>query len=390
MADVAEVFYETDTLQKDGSRGKQFWRGEAVELDNGDFGHRTESWSKKKDGTDSKHRVSKVTTTEAKNVGKANERSPKEQAVSEINSKADKKKDKRYWPLGEEKPDFKEMPMSAKKYGKIEGGEFVSKRGPGKIDFPVYVQPKLDGIRMMFDGETGWSRKLKEFDEDVIEPFTKMDVPGNVRLDGELMLPPGKYSFQQTVSAVKRYQKHLSPKLVFYVFDAYVTDKPQMPFSGRIQKVSSAVANAQMRKLGVNVEMVSTTKAKTHEEVLQLHGEYTADGLEGTMVRAAQGTYKDSTTRSGDLLKLKGFTDEEFTITGVREGKGKFEGMAVLICKSENGTFEVTPKGTEADRQRMFEDREQIVGKELTVRFQNLTDEGLPRFPVGIAIRDYE
>jgi DNA ligase-1 len=26
----------------------------------------------------------------------------------------------------------------------------------------------------------------------------------------------------------------------------------------------------------------------------------------------------------------------------------------------------------------------------LTVRFQNLTDKNVPRFPVGVAIRDYE
>jgi hypothetical protein len=30
------------------------------------------------------------------------------------------------------------------------------------------------------------------------------------------------------------------------------------------------------------------------------------------------------------------------------------------------------------------------VGKKLTVRYQELTDEGLPRFPVGVAFRDYE
>jgi DNA ligase-1 len=38
----------------------------------------------------------------------------------------------------------------------------------------------------------------------------------------------------------------------------------------------------------------------------------------------------------------------------------------------------------------LFQNGSEYVGKKLTIRFQELTDEGLPRFPVGIAFRDYE
>jgi DNA ligase-1 len=390
MADIKQILYETPTLQKDGTRSKQFWRGEVVELENGEVGHRTDSWSLKQNGEESKHRISKVTVAEAKNVGQANERGPKEQAISEIQSKADKKRDKRYWPVGEEKPDFRVMPMSAKKYGTIDSGAFKPKRGPGRMDFPAYVQPKLDGVRMLFDGEVGWSRKLKTFGDHVSELFVDLQLEGEVYLDGELMLPPDEHSFQETVSAVKR-EQDLSEKLRFYVFDLYAEDEPGKPFEKRLQLMKgwfSALSSSGASS--APIETVPTTKAEGHDEVLEAHAKYVKQGHEGTMVRSASGPYKDATTRSGDLLKLKGFTDEEFEIVGVREGKGKFQGMAVFICASENGEFEVTPKGTEQERARLFEDREQIVGKDLTVRFQNLTEDGLPRFPVGLGIRDYE
>ena len=37
-----------------------------------------------------------------------------------------------------------------------------------------------------------------------------------------------------------------------------------------------------------------------------------------------------------------------------------------------------------------YKDHEKYIGKMLTVRFQNLTALGVPRFPVGVVIRDYE
>ena len=38
----------------------------------------------------------------------------------------------------------------------------------------------------------------------------------------------------------------------------------------------------------------------------------------------------------------------------------------------------------------MFEKGKSYIGKMLTVKYQELTDDGKPRFPVGINIRDYE
>ena len=65
--------------------------------------------------------------------------------------------------------------------------------------------------------------------------------------------------------------------------------------------------------------------------------------------------------------------------------------VVVWECQTPDGqTFRVRPRGTQEARRELFENGGDYVGQQLTVRYQELTDDGVPRFPVGIAIRDYE
>lgn len=87
------------------------------------------------------------------------------------------------------------------------------------------------------------------------------------------------------------------------------------------------------------------------------------------------------------LLKYKPFYDEEFEITGFVEGKGKLKNkMGKFIC----GDFEAPPVGSHAYLEQLWKDRESLIGKQLTVQYQNKTKRGVPRFPKAIAVRDYE
>ena len=91
------------------------------------------------------------------------------------------------------------------------------------------------------------------------------------------------------------------------------------------------------------------------------------------------------------LLKMKEFQDEEFEIVGFYEGEGGDKGLIIWRCKTEDGKlFGCRPHGTHEERAELFKHGKEYVGKMLTVRFQELTADGIPRFPVGIAVRDYE
>jgi hypothetical protein len=46
--------------------------------------------------------------------------------------------------------------------------------------------------------------------------------------------------------------------------------------------------------------------------------------------------------------------------------------------------------GTLESRRKMWNNRKNYLGKDLTVKFQGKSKNGIPRFPVGVAVRDYE
>jgi DNA ligase-1 len=119
--------------------------------------------------------------------------------------------------------------------------------------------------------------------------------------------------------------------------------------------------------------------------------DYAVDaGYEGIMLRNITLPYMAG--RSGEsLYKLKRFFDEEFEIVGYEEATGKDSNTPVWICTTKGGkTFKARPMGTMAAREQMWRDRDKIVGKDLTVRFQEKSRDGVPRFPTGVVIRDYE
>jgi len=117
------------------------------------------------------------------------------------------------------------------------------------------------------------------------------------------------------------------------------------------------------------------------------------DGYEGGILRNLHGLYKYK-HRSNDLQKYKLFDDEEFKIVGCIESKGTEDGAVVFECLDPvaNKVFTVRPRGTIESRREMFTNKDNYIGKSLTVRFQGRDGiiGGLPRFPVGITIRDYE
>ena len=85
------------------------------------------------------------------------------------------------------------------------------------------------------------------------------------------------------------------------------------------------------------------------------------------------------------------YTDAEFEIVGFKSGKGQDANTIIFTCKTkDNKLFDVRPKGTLEERKEMLLNGESYLNKNLTVKFFELTDRGVPRFPVGISLRDYE
>lgn len=304
------------------------------------------------------------------NVGRANERSSKEQAEFEFDAIIKKQRDKGFCSKGEKK-QTRPMPMLAHKF----------KDRKGKVEFPVYVQPKLNGMRMLFDGKTGWSRGNKEIIPEVIQHL-QFDTGGYI-LDGELMLPDNVL-LQESMSAIKRYQPGKSDKLEYYVYDIVNVD---LPYEERMKLLETMFLSRD--NILKNVKFVPTHKANNETDVMKYHKTFIKEGYEGTMVRHPKMKYEIG-KRSYSLLKLKDFTDAEYRILDVIDGDGSDKGLAIFILDAGNGQmFNCRPEGTQENRADLYKNRKKLINEYLTVRYQELSKDGVPIFPVGVAIRSW-
>lgn len=210
-------------------------------------------------------------------------------------------------------------------------------------------------------------------------------LPPSLILDGELYT--SALTFQEIVGLVKKETlsaedavKHL--KIEFHVYDI-VGDAPYKDRQARLQALFDKFKFT-------NLKLVQTDYCKSREEMKALHDKYVSEGYEGIMLRNMNAGYAIG-QRSIGLQKYKEFEDDDYEIVDFKEGEGLERGCVLWICKTPKGQlFSCRPRGTRESRETLFVRGRDYIGKNLTVRFQELTDEGVPRFPVGIAIRDYE
>ena len=332
-----------------------------------------------------------------KNIGRKNETSPEQQAISEAQSKWNGKKDENYLEeLPEDISEFKKiLPMLAH--------SFWDKRH--LIQYPCYLQPKLNGIRCLAIDNFGYkadcprisltSRGGKEFVhmghliEDIITADLDLqDLHENEDillrgLDGELFNPD--MTFQEITRAVKA-ERESNLKIQYWIYDIPDTT---LPFKRRL-KIIDELGSILFPETS-SLRIVPTYEIQNEEELFEMHKKLSID-YEGSIVRNANGMYVFD-FRSSDLLKLKDFVDAEFLIVGGKSATGADEGTVVFQCVTDEGKpFNVRPEGEREYRRDLFNDLEGIIERKsmLTVRYQDLSEDGIPIFPVGVAIRDYE
>ncbi len=340
-------------------------------------------------GTESPQMTSD-TVSEGKNVGKKNETTAVEQAVKEANSRWEKQLKKGY-VQSKESAEAEELDEI------IEGGispmlaHTFSKHGH-KIAYPAYMQPKLDGIRCIAVISGGvctlWSRTRKPINS---MPHIQAELEacfGNMELvlDGELYNHKLKNNFEEIVSMVRQDKPHEDcTKVEYHVYDSI----GEGTFEQRYMKLRELFSYYEYGLIATT--LVPTVHVNEESEVMGFFERFRRFGYEGIMLRNAHGKYVNR--RSYDLQKVKEFDDEEFDICGIEEGRGRLSGhVGAFICRTRDGKEFLAKMSGDTERLRTYFTNHSLWrGKRLTVQYQGLTGkEGVPRFPVGIAIRDYE
>jgi DNA ligase-1 len=253
-----------------------------------------------------------------------------------------------------------------------------------KVKYPVFSQPKLDGIRCIVRKDGMWSRNGKKIiSAPHIYEAMKHLFESNPYLifDGELYADKFANDFNAICSLVKKTKPTIedlndSAKVIQY----HIYDLPSHSdvFTERFKALYSMV-------LPEVCVVVTTEQVDNINDLLAYYEDYIVAGYEGQMVRLDKG-YENK--RSKSLLKHKSFIDEEYTILDVVEGEGNKTGMvgSFLFENKDGRRFNSSPKFNWEECKNMWVIKDQLIGKTATVKYFNLTPDGVPRFPYVIKI----
>lgn len=306
-----------------------------------------------------------------KNLGKANATTALEQAQLEVKALYQKQKDSGYGETLEDSLNFdKFKPMLAQGYD------------ADSLDFDkdkVFSQPKLDGIRCVARRDGLWTREGKEIVScphiyESLLPYFEMSP--NAILDGELYNHELKDDFNKITSLVRKTKPvdkdyAESENLVqYHVYDIFA----KAVFEDRYESLNRLSNFSYMN-------IVETSHVKSLDEINNLYRDYVGAGYEGQMIRLNK-AYENK--RSKFLLKRKEFITEEFKVLGVEEGVGNWSGAVKKfnIELPDGRPCGSGVRGKYADLSKLFKS-----GKTpdwATVRYFELTPDGVPRFPVVI------
>lgn len=274
----------------------------------------------------------------------------------------------------------------------------AGKLNPKKAEYPSYVQPKLDGIRCLWDGTNAWTRNQKPHKAHIHQRLRRLVLgDGIAAVDGELLIlgPDGRPAksddfndVQSVVTKDAELDLFNDDGLVYVIFDVIPEDRT-MAFSRRTNLLD--ILRRHLHCLDIkNIIVLQTDFVQDVKQVEVKLEEYLKLGYEGLIWRHPDAAYHHG--RTTFLRKYKKFHDAEYRIVDVVEATGKDAGTAIIECEIGPGKerFRVRPKGTMAYRAKLLAERNTLIGKMLTVRYQNLSKDRIPRFPVGVAVRDYE
>jgi len=228
-----------------------------------------------------------------------------------------------------------------------------------------WMSEKLDGVRAIWTGSEFISRNGKVFP---VPASKKKTMPSGVVLDGELYGGRGK--FQATVGKIR---KGDLCGVTFMVFDLISDDV----FETRYEALNAL-------KMPSWCKVVKHSRCNSFTHLESFERKILAAGGEGVMLRERKSKYIHG--RSNSLLKVKRFRNDEAEVVGYKKGKGKHANrIGALVVKFAGEVFKLGTGLSDDDRENPPR-----IGSMVTFSFFELSDGGVPRFPVFGIVRDYE
>lgn len=286
-----------------------------------------------------------------------------------------------------------------------------------KLRFPLYAQPKIDGVRALnFDGQlTGRSLK-PHANKYVTKRFSHPMLRG---FDGEMAAQGSNHPSlcRLTTSALNTIEGE--PYVEWHLFDHITNETINEPYRNRIRCLRVAVERIreafEVSYLFPHLKIVPSYRCETIEELLNLESRFEAEGYEGTIIRDINGKYKQgrSTVREGGLLRIKRFIEEEAVVLSITEGEsnmndaqqnelglqfrtshqagmvpnGLVGSLQCLVVKTGEEITVAAGRMTHHEREVYFRNQEHLIGKTIKYKFFPKGGKDKPRFPTFQCIR---
>lgn len=233
-----------------------------------------------------------------------------------------------------------------------------------------YISEKLDGVRGIWDGKELKSRSGYKFNY----PSSFTTCFPSYALDGELYTK--RNDFENITSITSKMNENAAwSEIKFYIFD--IPDL-NASFDKKYEKMIDFAKNCK------NIKVIEQKVAKNNQEVFAYLDEVVKNGGEGLVAREPNLIYEN--TRSSKILKIKKFKDDECKVIKINKGSGKYSDvMGSLDCKDiKRGVIFKIGSGFD-DKMRKNPPK---IGQIITYKYQNLTKNNKPRFPVFLRFRD--
>ena len=266
---------------------------------------------------------------------------------------------------------------------------------------PVFIQPKLDGIRCIMTADGCYSRNGKKF-MNVQHLYTKaiqdlFKANPLLVIDGELYNHDLRDNFEKIVSLVRKQKpkpedrKEARKLIQYHVYDFV------MAYKGKLDLIESDMNRYEKRMhqlvcsdmYGKHVRYVPSRGVHSLDKAKEIHNDFLEKGYEGSILRL-DGPYKCG--RSYDLMKFKDFSDTEAKIVDWVEGKGKRRGTIgkFIAIDSDGIKFGMPVMDNFEYLQKNFKKMQRYVGKIATFTYFERTKAGSYRHPLFKTIRNYE
>ena len=332
-----------------------------------------------------------------------------EQYTLQFNSEVKKFLDKGYKEVEKHPNDYTEDELNeifgdvkTNQYGVIKpqlAKQADKVTNPKIFDKEWLISRKLDGVKALFYYKEGVIHTASRGGEDYDVATTHLredpkllkffEIHPTVILDGELFV---RGKTLQQISGAARMEKNAydCDWLQYWVYDCYDSSNVDMIASDRYKFLMLELCDncdipmyltIEDDEHNVPIRLLSHEYVSGWDNMKKLHDKWVAEGFEGAVITDPSKSYKVG-SRCNNLIKIKQYKSEDFTVVGYKLGLRGSEDMT-FTCELEDGrTFEAMPVGdraTKAEYVKNFDNKYR--GHKAECTFFNYSDDGIPTQP---------